>query len=336
MRLVLSFLICLLFSYQAYAAAQVSPVVAFPPMTKYVEVKAGQIWWTRLPVDQGDELRTSIYVHNDVYDDVDAFICSEADLMRFKAGDTSRCQGVNRGKRQFQFQYLVRSPENHYLVLNNSFSMIVKKKVNYTIEIAKHLDEQKRQTIENQLMGFSQQIQKNFNVQEFDIHLKPCGQQNAYSMNATGNIVICTELFFDLILKEMPGALAGIIFHELGHSLLNLWGLPNYGNEETVDEFAIVMLYWAGRQEMAFDMMKYFAAKNSQQEAQYKLSYDSKHPLSIQRVRNIERILRNPRDIIMRWNKLLYPQMTKAGLRELLETSPMYADKELAQHYLNQ
>ncbi|WP_135080581.1 emp24/gp25L/p24 family protein [Terasakiella sp. SH-1] len=181
MRILLTFLVTLFASSQAFAAAYVAPVVAFAPISEYVEVTAGNTWWKPIPVGQGDQLRATVYVYNKVYDDVDAYICSETDLRRYNAGQRNRCQGVNRGKRQFQFQYTVRSPERHYFVVNNSFSMMVKKKVNFSLEIAKQLDEQKRQTIEKQLMGFSNQIQKTFDVQEFDIHLKPCGTQNAYT-----------------------------------------------------------------------------------------------------------------------------------------------------------
>ena len=113
------------------------------------------------------------------------------------------------------------------------------------------------------------------------------------------------------------------------------WGLPGAGNEETADEFAMVMLYWGGVQEKAIDWIRYYALDDSTAQAAYMLKSGDRHPLSIQRIRNAKRILENPREVITRWNKLLYPHMTKQGLLKLLDTSPKYVDRPLMDHYLN-
>ncbi|MEQ8507313.1 MAG: hypothetical protein RIB80_18480 [Rhodospirillales bacterium] len=127
------------------------------------------------------------------------------------------------------------------------------------------------------------------------------------------------------------GALSAIMYHELGHTLLNLWGLPGFDNEETVDEFAVVMLYLDGRQEYALEFMEYFEKNNPWIEARMIIERGGRHPISSQRIRNVRRILSNPGPVIERWNRLLYPHMTVAGLENVLKTAPRYADRALAE-----
>lgn len=318
------------------AAGYVAETLRFKLEGGYQEVKAGQFWSKPLSGNPGAEIEVSVNVHNKTYDDVDVFLCSEREYSYYQAGREARCAGMSRGKRAFSFKAPIRTSERHYLIINNSFSMLVTKKVSYTVYVRERIEPEKRRALEASLSKATDEISKMFEVSEFDMRVEPCGSENAYSNTRTGDITMCSELFVDLVRSGKKGALAAILNHELGHTLLNLWGLPGYDNEETVDEFALVMLYLAGNQEHTIEWMEWFEKNDPQAEARQRIYNDVRHPLSVQRIRNIRRMLRDPRSVIERWNRLLYPKMTVAGLQDVLNTSPKHADTELARRLIDE
>ncbi|MCR4376791.1 MAG: DUF4344 domain-containing metallopeptidase [Rhodospirillales bacterium] len=321
--------------FQTQAGAYVADAMRLEVANEYIEAKAGQIAY----VDLGSSASGSTYevqarADNAVYNDISVFICSERDLQMLLAGRSNQCRGTNKEKGLVQFSVKTQHDGRHYLVINNSYSMMVEKKVNANVTLVAHMPEEIRSKFEQNLLQANAGIQRTFVVDDFDFRIEPCGMKNAFSKSATGDITMCSELMFDLLKKKMPGAIEGVMYHELGHTLLNLWGLPGWDNEETADEFALVMLYWAGAQEKAIDWIRYYAEHDSKAEAVHALKNGDRHPLSIQRIRNAQRILENPREVITRWNKLLYPHMTKEGLQGLLNTSPVYVDGALMDRYL--
>ena len=48
------------------------------------------------------------------------------------------------------------------------------------------------------------------------------------------------------------------------------------------------------------------------------------------RVRNIERILADPKPVVERWNRLLYPHLTDQTLREVIADPGRYHDPDMA------
>lgn len=330
-----SLILFLTISTQAQAGAYVADTMRLEVANEYVEAKAGRIAY----VDIGTSPAGSVYevqarAENAMYDDISVFICSERDLNLLLANRNSQCRGTNQQKGLIKFSVKAQQSGRYYLVVDNSYSVMVKKKVNAKVTLLTRMPGDLRREMEQGLNKASTSIQKMFVVDEFDFRIEPCGTKNAYSKNATGDITMCSELMFDLIKKQLPGAVEAILYHELGHSLLNLWGLPGWDNEETVDEFAMVMLYWGGSQEKVLDWIKYYAEHDSRAQAENMLKHGARHPLSVQRIRNAQRILKNPGEVISRWNKLLYPHMTQEGLQDLLNTSPKYVDRALMDKYL--
>ena len=294
-----------------------------------MELRAGQ--YQHIPLPSGvDKFEVHIDVLNKRYDDMDVYVCDDRGLKEFKSGQSFRCQGVQRGRDNFSFEAPGRGAGGNHLLFNNSFSIMLTKKVNYEVVVVDTLEPGRRAVIKKAMSDISALIQRTFEAPEFDIGIKPCGSVNAYSRSDTGDIVICSELFIQEIRNKRNGSISGIILHEIGHSLLSLWNIPGNANEELVDEFAVVMLHLTGSQGTAYQMAEYFAEVDAVQDALSKVYLDTRHPLSAQRVRNIKRIINNPRPIIERWNQILYPRMTVAGLENLLDTNPMFADRELA------
>ena len=142
-----------------------------------------------------------------------------------------------------------------------------------------------------------------YKLPKFKILITPCGYVNAYS---SPDIIICSELIADLEQKNLNDALYPILLHELAHSILYLWGLPGYDNEDFADEFATVFL--AGVEPKLVDaFISYLSSNDSVSEAIVQLVNGDRHTISIQRARNMKKILENPDPLLKRWAKFLAP-----------------------------
>lgn len=142
---------------------------------------------------------------------------------------------------------------------------------------------------------------------KFKISILPCGTANAFS---SPDIIICSELISDLFERGLSDALYPILLHEVAHSLLNLWNLPGYDNEDLADEFAATML---SRVDSSYNnaFIKYLEDSDSITEAIVQLNEGSRHTISIQRARNIRIALAKINQIEKRWETLLNPYRRK-------------------------
>ena len=144
---------------------------------------------------------------------------------------------------------------------------------------------------------------------DFKILVRHCGFENAFSAVATSDITLCAELMGNLNDLGLPGANLFVFFHEVGHSLLRLWGYPNSDNEDDADEFATMFMIMIGDRKYAEAAAKWWASQTSEAEARAKLWIDDRHTISPQRARNILRWLSEPPDRLRRWQKLFVPNM---------------------------
>jgi hypothetical protein len=308
------------------------------PLPTNIEVPAGRYRTLPIPIPGRASalLKIVVTVRNDVFNDLSVYVCNELAMQQFARGNVRACDGTTRGRGSFGFTYRTEGARQYYLVLDNSYANVIKKKadVNVTVsaQLPKELVAQLQEGFEKLLNG----IQGFFDVPAFDLAFRPCGEVNAFSQTSGGDITLCSELLFELLNQKMKGALEAVLFHELAHTLLNLWGLPNFDNEETADEFALVMLFWSGRQQNAYDLIRWYSKMDSRGEARHILVSGDRHPLSVQRVRNMERILANPKPVIDRWNRLVYSRLSESGLRQIADNPGAYHDRKLAQTNLAQ
>ena len=135
---------------------------------------------------------------------------------------------------------------------------------------------------------------------EISVSVKPCGSSNASSLRAV--VVICSELLAELRSRHLEGALRSIVLHEVAHTLLNMWGLPGFENEELADEFAAVRQRRDPSGLTAF--VQWLGQQDSTSEALEQLVNGDRHPISIQRTRNIKAASENPQ-LLERWERLL-------------------------------
>lgn len=165
---------------------------------------------------------------------------------------------------------------------------------------------------------------------EFNIAVVPCGQVNAFSMKATGDIMICTETISKA--AGRPGAFAGVLFHEVGHTLLELWGLPGADNEDMADEFAVQVLIRLGDGgNLVREFSEFFADGNPWLEARAIIQRGDRHTISTQRVRNLRGWTRDASGLVQRWNRLIYPNMTDEALRGIMTRPTQHDDRGLAE-----
>jgi hypothetical protein len=82
-------------------------------------------------------------------------------------------------------------------------------------------------------------LSKFYKLPKLKVSVIPCGTINAYS---SPDITLCSELISDLYEKDLTQALYPILLHEIAHSLLNIWNLPGYDNEDLADEFSAAIL----------------------------------------------------------------------------------------------
>lgn len=186
----------------------------------------------------------------------------------------------------------------------------------------------KAEKVEAFLEKLGMELRRVFMFEPFRFQVRRCG--TATALATTGGIVICTEYARELQAKlgdrqKVNDALLFTIFHELGHILLGQWKSPVYQNEEVADEFATVLLVMLNQKERVGAIVDYFAANPSVSEAIAKTQRDDRHPLSVQRARNIRHWL-NDAELVRRWQPMLVPHLNTPILEKILEHPPAWAD----------
>lgn len=128
----------------------------------------------------------------------------------------------------------------------------------------------------------------------------PCGDANAYWDPTSRTMIVCYELF-DLMSqmfrndassqeeldKEVLGATRFIFYHELGHALIDIFGIPFTGREEdAVDQFSTMLLLNSGEVESALAGANFFYKFASVTELEELVFWDE-HSLDQQRFYDI-------------------------------------------------
>lgn len=351
MRYFLSFLIVLIFSPAAVAGVYVSDKLGINLPTQTTTVAAGNkqalaIW---SGVDAVSELTIKVDARKSTFTDVRIVICNDGQGKIYMAGGTASCHIFNiDGYKEIKTSGFATG--GTWLIIDNGGSLFTSKTVSIsTYALFDFPEEQKNEMASGLETGFKD-FYRDVVVDEFDLNIVPCQVSNAFSTKDGGHITMCSELIFDTIAKGMPLAVGGILAHEMGHTLPNLWGSPHFANEKAADEFAAAFLFISesfpatevegkenpSAEDVIRDLIKYFQSiSNLSNEAQAALVGDQ-HPLSIQRVNNLQDILTSPRLFIERWTGEIYPNLTNSGLESIIADPHVGADVELAKQILSE
>lgn len=267
--------------------------------------------------------------------DIGAAILDEANLNFYRQGLPFRAHRVERQLPPITLEGATWTYGAYYLLLDNRHAVLAGRQVAFRIEYMDKVDPAAQQQTKEQLEKVYASLKEEFAFPDFDIHVTPCGQPNAFS---APDITLCTELIAQLVAKDRTNALVGIFMHELGHTLLNIWGMPGYDNEDIADEFAAAVLLSDDKSDVGgqvlSDMITWFSEHDSKAQAVAILAEGDRHAPSIQRVRNLERIMEAPASVIARWNRMLYQHMTPKALERIASKPGAHDDPQLARQIL--
>ncbi|MBI2748549.1 MAG: hypothetical protein HYX43_04195 [Burkholderiales bacterium] len=331
------FSVCLIAWFLASTAAiagRVNVADSFVGSMTFNEVIAAQ-QYKLIPLGPwraGDKLVIQVGARNAVFDDITACVLTEDEARSYQP--RGGCRGRVKTKTPFTLQWQIEGDAKYFLVLDNTFANFIKKTVGVDVKFQKILSQQEVARLAVHFEGTRASVERVFENADFNINVKPCGQSNAYSDNKTADITICSEIMSEL--QSNPGALAAILLHEYGHSLLNRWGEPGASEEDMADQFATVSLLRAGDQgrELLLQWIQFWERRDSRAEAQNQLVRGDTHTLSIQRARNIRQNMSFPEEFTRRWNKMLYRHMTKQALQQTITQPRKSDDIDLAQEAL--
>jgi hypothetical protein len=281
----------------------------------------------------GDRYFVEVNLVNLVYRDISAYIVDEENLARIQRREQSMGEGKQKAIAPFTLQHTAASNGPRYVVLDNRYALVIPKKASVVTRMARAMPQDLAQQLRDSIGKTYEGLKSMFVFQDFNIDVKPCGQVNASSERATGDITMCTETLSKAAGK--PGIFLGVMMHELGHTLLRLWTLPGSDNEDMADEFAVQMLMRTKEgPSYVREFSEFFAGGNPWLEAKAVIQSGDRHTLSPQRIRNLANWARDAADLLPRWNRLLYPNMTGEMLRRISERPNPFDDATLAREEL--
>lgn len=192
-----------------------------------------------------------------------------------------------------------------------------------------------RSRMDQQMAKFAHNLRRYFVFDDLQFRFARCGTANAFSRDDT--VIICVEIAS--LLKELDDkAEAGDIFvfammHEVGHVLLQQWGYPFHGNEEVADEFATALLVLFDQPARARTTAEFFSKGSTRKELERKSKHFDRHPLSVQRARNILKWL-DDSELLRRWQKVLVPHMQTRVLQAMTLSKKPWIDLPLVEREL--
>ncbi len=290
-----------------------------------LSVDGGAYSYYTLSLRAGAQLNVGLRVAGGLDNAIQTWLVDLNNFQLFKAGQAfNTWQGASPQITQ-QGSYAFTAPATgvYYLVLDNRVNLSGR---NMTLRV------ERRTTVPNARTSalreaFEQRyeaLQRAFIFPDFDIHVKSCGLSNAFS---DPNITMCTELLDEVQREGVPAAELFVFYHEVGHSLLNLWRYPGHDNEDIVDEFATAILMMTDQQDVALQAAQWWASKDSQAEVGTQLLVDDRHSISVQRARNILNWLNREDEMLLRWMSFLVPNLTDAVLEDVATGTAETADQ---------
>lgn len=193
------------------------------------------------------------------------------------------------------------------------------------------------QRAHDELAKFKQKLREIFVFDELTLRVGRCGTENAFSGDNV--VTICAEVGPMLLKrlkdeKKAQDALNFMMLHEIGHVLLRQWGYPFFDNEEVADEFATVLMVMFNHKERIHSVTELFQSFDPERELQLKRERDDRHPLSLQRARNIKGWMEDP-DLVRRWQKILVPHMETDALQALQWRPKSWTDADAVEDELS-
>jgi hypothetical protein len=245
---------------------------------------------------------------------------------------------------RFNFTVTIPATGNYHLIFDNSagsrsvkLDTIITGASGYDTDLLQ--GSRRTEQAENpgkDLSAISSELGKVFIFKPFPIIVKGCGKQEANS--GSDGVVLCVE-FVKTISDTMgnkdktAAVLLFTAYHETGHILLSQWGVPFSDNEEIADEFAALLFVMMGQQERLSALTEYFLSDPASNELLAKALKGDRHPLSLDRAKNIVRLVKDT-GRLKRWQAIFVPHMQTAVLERQKKNPPSWADPDLVKKEL--
>src|SRR5262249_47649568 len=146
-------------------------------------------------LDAGEGIAVQVEISNAVYKDLSAYVVDAANIGLARQGAQFRyIEGAQKRLAPFHMAARVAVGGPYYLVLDNRYAALIEKKVTYQLGYLKTLSEDQIRAQKAVFEKMYAALKGSFVFTDFNIHLKSCGQVNAFSANATGDVTICSEI----------------------------------------------------------------------------------------------------------------------------------------------
>lgn len=237
---------------------------------------------------------------------------------------------------QHRFSVEVPRSGSYYLVITNQYG---DKDKHISLSIKASLDEQKiariksafakKSELEKKMSKINVSLQKVFIFDDISFHILKCGKQNLFSTN--NRVILCTEFVKKIqerlsLKSQIKDVMLFAIIHEISHILLQQWQYPFFNNEDVVDELATVLLKMTNNSNAIQVTAEFFKKSEIEKEFQKKKIINDRHPLSVQRARNLL-VWDADTSLIKRWQPILLPRIETSFLQYLLKSQSRWFDK---------
>lgn len=322
----------------AHSEAIIKSFYKKPIMDQQVSVEPGRWAAYRFEAKRAGHIDITASVIGTNGRTASVFVCDKLSFHAFKSGRKSNCRGLFDRNGRLTFSYQAARSGSYFIVADNRGDRYSEKTFRIKVAVPAHFSQKRVSGLRSTFQDLENFIEARFIAPDFDWILKPCGQVNAFSHVQTGDITICTELLLDASKLRSEGQITGILLHELGHSLLNFWGNPNFANEETADAFATYLLMTSGGSEaprLIEEFAQFWERGNPWAEAENIIESGDTHQISVQRARNIRRNASRGAAFTARWNATIYPHLTDQALRSIINAPGRYGDTTMARQILS-
>ncbi|MCP5135920.1 MAG: DUF1883 domain-containing protein [Gammaproteobacteria bacterium] len=282
-----------------------------------IEVKAGAYSAYRLQLSKGDALLVKFNVSGGANNKAKVWLLDLQNFQKFKARQTFSYLKGTGGEIKNAAGYSIQIPETniYYLVVDNQKAWLAKRSVTTQAIRVSPRETEREKDLKERIEKFYFALTKMYEFEDFDVSVKLCGFENAYS---NPNITLCWELLNSLSSQQMPNAFTFVLLHEIAHSLMNIWRYPLYDNEDAADELATVMAIMLGGEKVALEAAAWWAEQDAASMARQKLWIDDRHTISPQRARNIVNWINRKDQLMGRWLKFLAPNMKTEMLEAIV------------------
>jgi hypothetical protein len=281
-----------------------------------VTVDAGGRFSYPLPLSQGTTLHFEFQVDGGLTNSVTVGLLDRDNFQKLKG--RSPYQYIPNTEQTVlgtgKYTFLVPRTATYYLLVDNSSAWFTSRDIDVYVYVLHPRPTPWSLEFQHTTQDLYNALKAWFVFDDFKVIYRHCGVENAFS---APDITICLELIEGLREQGVHGAYPFVLFHELGHTLLHVWGESQFDNEDVADEFAVMASILLDLQANAMDAARWFANRTFEINAGARLWMVDRHTVSPQRALNIMQWLDQPSDLMRKWQPLLVPHMQTEYLKQL-------------------